>query len=473
MALAGISFFFNREKTESTQSVAIIPFKTTSQIPGQEFLIDGFTEGIRNSLASQEGIKVSARESSFKFRGDVNLKDIGSSLGVQAVIDGLIKIEGERIEVIVKIMNVDDAMQLWSHQYEGRMADILDLQNKIANSISAELASTTQSVVAHKTTSREAYESYLRGRYHWNLRTLNDLNKGIEEFSVAIEKDPAFGAAYAGLADCYTALGYQSQLAPRDVFPKAFAAATKALQLDSTLAEAHATLGFYKFYHEWDWLEAEQEFRKALSLNPNHELVYDWYGYFLTAMQRYDEAQVVFGKAASLDPLSVSIGTDGGFGLYYSKQYDQAAQALMSAIKMNPKFPIAHLWLGRVYQAKEMYDQSIDEYKKMLEGTPLWAVAYAQIGNAYAVSGREAEARAILDSLNSFSKSKYVTSYGVALIYVGLGEKEKAYQWLDKAIEERSHWLVWLGTDPRWAALKSDPKFLKLLAEVGVPEIGK
>jgi tetratricopeptide (TPR) repeat protein len=206
-------------------------------------------------------------------------------------------------------------------------------------------------------------------------------------------------------------------------------------------------------------------------LNPNHELVYDWYGYYLTAMQRYDEARVVFDKAASLDPLSSGIGTDVGFGLYYSKQYDEAASALKAVLEGNPKFSPAHLWLGRVYQAKKMYDQSIDEYRKMLEGAPTWPVAYAQIGSAYGVSGRPGEARIIIDSLNSFSAKKYVTSYGVALVYAGLGEYDSAYHWLDKAFEERSHWLVWLRTDPRWDAIRADPRFKELLARISLPDV--
>ncbi len=424
-----------------------------------------------NSLSLQEGLKVSARSSSFQFRGGATtLEEIGTKLGVQAIVEGAVDIDGDRIRIVVQLINAEDQMHLWSDRFEGNVDEIFSIQDKIANSIANALLPSSRRVVTQRTTNKEAYELYLKGRSHWNLRTQMELLKGVEVFEEAIEKDPEFGAAYAGLADCYTALGYASFLSPKQSFPKAFDAATKALKLDTTLAEAHATLGFYQFYYEWDWAEAEQEFRKAISINPNHELAYDWYGYYLTAMQRYDEAQVVFSKAASLDPLSAGIGTDMGFSLYYNKQYDKAAEALRAALKLNPNFPLARIWLGRVYQVKKMYDQSIDEYKKALTVMSGWPVAYAQIGNVYGVSGNHQQARVILDSLNSFATKKFVTSYGVALVYAGLGEKTKVYEWLNKAYDERSHWLVWLKVDPRWDEFRSDPQFAELLAKISLPE---
>jgi TolB-like protein/Tfp pilus assembly protein PilF len=470
LAIGAYFFYFNSTK-QRAHSIAVIPFESLRSEPGQEFLIDGVTEGILNSLSQQEGLKVSARSSSFQFRGGtIALQDIATKLGVQAIVEGAVDIDGDRIQIVVQLINAEDQMHLWSQRFEGNVDEIFSIQDKIANSIAKALLSSSRRVVTQRTTNKEAYELYLKGRSHWNLRTQLELLKGVEAFEEAIEKDPEFGAAYAGLADCYTALGYASFLSPKESFPKAFDAATKALKLDTTLAEAHATLGFYQFYYEWDWAEAEQEFRKAISINPNHELAYDWYGYYLTAMQRYDEAQVVFAKAASLDPLSAGIGTDMGFSLYYDKQYDQASEALRAALKLNPNFPLAHIWLGRVYQVKKMYDQSIDEYKKALTVMSGWPVAYAQIGNVYGVSGNHQQARVILDSLNSFATKKFVTSYGMALVYAGVGEKTKVYEWLNKAYDERSHWLVWLNVDPRWDEFRSDPQFTELLARISLPE---
>ena len=466
-----VYFFFSYNAKQSAHSVAVLPFENLRSEPGQEFLIDGVTEGILNSLSQQDGLKVSARTSSFQFRSSAaELDEISKKLGVQAIVEGAVDIDGDRIQIVVQLINAEDQMHLWSKRFEGNVDDIFSIQDKIANSIANVLLRSSRRVVTQRTANKEAYQLYLKGRSHWNRRTQMELLKGIEVFEEAIEKDPEFGAAYAGLADCYTALGYSSFLSPRQSFPKAFDAATKALKLDTTLAEAHATLGYYQFYYEWDWAKAEQEFRKAISINPNHELAYDWYGYYLTAMQRYDEAHVVFAKAASLDPLSAGIGTDMGFSLYYNKKYDKAAEALMAALKLNPNFPLARIWLGRVYQVKKMYDQSIDEYKKAITVVSGWPVAYAQIGNVYGVSGDHQQARAILDSLNSFAPKKFVTSYGVALVYAGLGEKAKTYEWLNKAYDERSHWLVWLKTDPRWDEFRSDPQFAELLARISLPE---
>ena len=456
---------------QSAQSIAVIPFENISSEPGQELLIDGVTDAIQNSLAQQEGIKVTARASSFKFR-DTNsdVDEIRKKLGVQAVVEGAVSIKGDQIQIRVQLINTEDKMLLWSSKYEGKIEEIFSMQDKIANKIAAALVPSSRRIITQRTSNKEAYELYLKGRSHWNLRTRKDLLTGVEAFEQAIEKDSEFGAAYAGLADCYTALGYSSFLSPKQSFPKAFDAATKALQLDSALAEAHATLGYYKFYYEWDWAEAEQEFRRAISLNPNHELVYDWYGYYLTAMQRYDEAQVVFAKAVSLDPLSAAILTDMGFTLYYSKQYDEAEDALRAALELNPNYPLGRIWLGRVYQMRNVFDQSIDQYKKALVLTSGWPVALSQIGNVYGVSGNYEQARIILDSLNSFAPEIFVTSYGVALVHAGLGDKGKMYEWLNKAYDERSHWLVWLKTDPRWDAFRSDAQFAELLARIGLPE---
>jgi len=236
------------------------------------------------------------------------------------------------------------------------------------------------------------------------------------------------------------------------------------------LAEPHASLGYYNFYYAWDWAAAEQEFRMAIALNPNFELGYDWYGYYLTAMQRYDEAKVVLEKAKELDPLSVPIATDMGFSTLYSGDYDQALKKLQAALQMNPKFMLAHIWMGRVYQVKKMYPEAIAEYKKTLELTMNWPVAWSVLGNVYGVSGDKASAKKILDTLAELSSKKFVTSYGVATVYTGLGENDRAFEWLNKAYDERSNWLVWLKADPRWAPLKTDKRYAELVNRVGLPQ---
>jgi len=466
----------NDDKVRVDQSIAVLPFDNMSNEPGQEYFSDGLTEGILNSIAHLKDLKVASRTSSFKFKGkDVDIKEVGKKLGVRTILEGSVQQHDDRVRITVQLINVEDGFHFWSEQYDEKMDDIFAVQDKIANAIAEKLEITLLGnkpiVVAKRPTpGKEAYKLYLKGRSFWNLGTPPDLKKAIDFFQQAIALDPLFARAYSGVADCYNTLGYGSHLAPKEAAPKAKQAATKALELDSTLAEPHASLGFYRFYYDWDWAAAEEEFRIAIALNPNYEIGYKWYGYYLTAMRRYDEAGIILKKAAELDPLSVPISTDMGFSLYYEGDYDQAIKKLQASLQMNPRYPLAHIWLGRSYQAKQMYSEAIAEYKSALENTPDWPVGLAQIGNVYGVSGKKAEGQIILDTLNAVAKRKFVTSYGMALVYAGLDEKEKAFQWLNKAIEERSNWLVWLKTDPRWIPIRTDKRFAQLVNSVGLPQ---
>jgi adenylate cyclase len=464
----------NNNRIKEDQSIAVLPFDNMNGSPDQAYFSDGLTEGILNSIAHLKGLKVCARTSSFKFRGKkIAIKDIGKQLGVSTVLEGSVQRQNDRVRITVQLINVEDEFHFWSEQYDEKIDDIFALQDKIAVAIADKLEITLhdQKPAAKKTIiNKDAYDLYLKGRYSWNLRTPPELKKGIDLFQQAIKIDPSYAVAYSGIADCYTALGYGSFLAPKEAFPKALEAATKALQLDSTLAEPHASLGYYRFYFDWDWAVAEQEFRAAISLNPNYEIAYDWYGVYLTAMKRYEEARTILKKAAELDPLSVPINTDIGFSLFYSGDNDAAIEKLNVSLAMNPNFGLAHLWLGRVYQEKKMFNQSIAEYKRVLQIAMQWPVAFAALGNVYGLSGDKKGAKNILDTLNLLSAKRFVTSYGVALVYAALNEKDQAFQWLNKAYDERSHWLVWLRSDPRWINIRSDKRFAALVNNVGLPE---
>lgn len=465
----------NNDNTGINQSIAVLPFLNISNDPGQEYFSDGLTEGILNSLAHLNDLKVCARSSSFQFRGkDVDIKEAAKRLGVSTILEGSVQREGDRVRITAQLINAEDGFHRWSKQYDENIVDVFSLQDKIAADIAEQLKialleNERQGLLKKWIPNKEAYQLYLQGRSSWSQRNPPGYKKGIDFFQQAIALDPLFAAAYSGLADCYTALGYGSFLAPKEAFPKAFEAASKALELDSTLSAPHASLGCYRFYYDWDWAVAEQEFRIAIALNPNYEIGYDWYGYFLTAMERYDEARIILKKAAELDPLSIAIRTDLGFSSYYSGDYDQALKELKMAVEINSGFGFAHLWLGRTYQQKKMYDSAIHEYKTTLNLIVDWPVAFAAIGNAYGMSGNKSGAQRISDTLNSLSSKIFVTSYGVALIYAGLGEKEKTFFWLNKAFEECSNWLVWLKTDPRWALVKSDKRFAELVNRVGLP----
>ena len=397
---------------------------------------------------------------------------------MSTVLEGSVQKEGDRFRITAQLINVEDDYHILSEKYDvsyTKSGDIFVIQDKIANAIAERLSLSfgdqeSKRVNRVPTESKEAHDWYLKGRFFWNQRNPDALKKGIEFFERSIEADPLYASAYAGLADCYTALGYASFLAPNDAIPKAKIAAAKALEIDSTLAEPHASIGFFKFYYDWDWAEAEKEFKKAIVLNPNYEVAYDWYGYYLTAMERYDEAAAILKKAKDLDPLSIPISTDMGFSLYYSGNYDKALKELQSSLEMSPRFGFAHLWTGRVYQQKKMYKESLDEYGKALLAQPGWTVALAALGNVYCIIGQNSKANKILDTLDVISKKRFVTSYGVALVYAGLGEKDKVFEWLNKAYEERSNWLVWLKSDPRWTILRNDKRYEELVQKVGLPK---
>ncbi|HVU95523.1 MAG TPA: tetratricopeptide repeat protein [Puia sp.] len=457
-------------------SIAVLPFTNVNNNPEGVYFSDGLAEDIRNDLARIKGLKVCARASSFHFRGKLtDVRQVGVQLKANTLLEGSLQTVDDRIKVDLQLIDARTGDPVWTGEYSENMENVGELQGRItrviAQKLSIEPPVTSPPVPAAKSThSKEAYACYLKGRAHWNLRTFSELQKAIGLFRQAIALDSVYAAAWSGVADCYTALGYGSFMAPREAFPKALEAATKALQMDSTLAEPHASLGYYKFYYEWDWAAAEQEFRASIAKNANYELGYDWYGYYLTAMRRYDEARIILQRAEELDPLSVAISTDMGFSFYYGGNYDQAITALKASLQKNPRFGLAHLWLGRSYQAKKQYPAAITEYKATLETTAGWPVALAAIGDVYGESGQPELARRVLDTLGYLSSGRFVTAYGVALVYAGLGEKEQAFAWLNKAFDERSNWLVWLKSDPRWAPISRDARFAEMVNRVGLPK---
>jgi len=481
LLVAGYIFYptyvelYTTKQKYAVSSIAVLPFINMSNDSTQDYLCDGLTDGILNSLAQLKGLKVSARNSSFKFGGkNVDIKDVGKKLNVQTVLEGSVQIDGDRIRITAQLINVEDEFHFWSEQYDEKLEDVFAIQDKVANAISekleiAVLVSERNKTIKKPMVEKRAYDLYLKARSHWNLRTPADLKQGIALFEQAIAIDSSYAAAYSGLADSYNALGYGSYVAPEQTFPKAQEAARKAIQLDSTLAEPHASLGFFNFYYGWDWDAAEQEFRTAIALNPNYALAYDWYGYYLTAMQRYDEAIVVLQKAIELDPLSDPIQTDIGFSLYYGGKYEQAVEKLLITTTSRPRFGPAHLWLGRSYQQQKKYEQAIQEYKTVLKINANWPVALAALGNVYGVSGQQDKAQNILDTLRALSSKKFVTPYGMALVYNGLGKKDEALSLLYKAYEGRSNWLVWLKSDPRLQSIHTEKQFVELVNKVGLP----
>jgi TolB-like protein/DNA-binding winged helix-turn-helix (wHTH) protein/Flp pilus assembly protein TadD len=480
--LVGIAFLANLAgmrdrvlgsgRTGQISSLAVIPLENLSGDKSQEFFADGMTDELITDLAQNSNLRVISRTSVMRYKGTREpLPQIAKELGVDAIVEGTIERAGDRVRVRAQLIRASDDRHLWADTFERDLPDILGLESEVASSIARQVQ--TKLASGHPPANRKiqpaAYEAYLKGRYAWNKRSEAALFEGIEFFKQAIAIEPDYGEAYAGLADSYTTLGYLSYIAPRDAFPLARAAAEKALSLNGSLAEPHASLAYVCFYHDWNWAAAEAEFKKAITLNPNYATAHEWYSIYLTAMLRPDEAKTEIDRALQLDPLSLIINTDVGFQMFYARKYDDAIRQLKKTLQMGPRFPLAHLWLGRAYQQKGMFDESMNEYGATEDALPGWIVTLAGIGNLQGLSGKDADARATLAKLRELSKKEYVTPYGIALVYAGLEDKPQAFQWLENAVNDRSHWLVWIRLDPRWERLRSDARFADLVRRIGFP----
>jgi TolB-like protein len=467
--------FFNRtEFTGKEKSIAVLPFVNINGRKADEYYSDGITENLITQLSKIEDLRVISRATLINSNiSQKNFLQIGEELHVAALLTGNVKKSGNNLTINIRLVDVNSGKTIWTNVYDKDIKDIFSIQNEVvqivARQLRAGMTEDEKNIISKRPTqSLEAYNQYQQGRYFYYKRSDSSLKVAIDYFNQAIKLDPQYSMAYSGLADSYSALGYISFELPSRAFLKAEAAAVKAIQLDSTLSEPHTSLAYIRFYYYWDWEGAEKEFLKAIQFEPRYALAYDSYCYYLTAMERFQEARVAMDKAIQLDPLSAQINTDKGFCLYYALDYDQALHSLKSTLEVYPAFPLAHVWLARVYLEKKMYKESISEYEKTLNAIKDWPVALAGIGYDYGVSGHIMEAKKMLVRLNELSASRYVTPYGVALVYASLNENDKAFEWLGKAYEERSQWMVWLKQDPRWKLIKNDPRYAELVSKVGL-----
>ncbi len=458
----------------SFRSIAVLPLDNLSPDPAEAYLADGITDELTTDLAKISSLRVISHGSVLQFRGGrVSSTEIGRRLNVEAIVEGSVTRSGDRVRVTAQLIDAAGDRHLWAENYESNVNDLLALQRDVAAAIAdrvqARLTVRERAAMASAPhVNPDAYLAYIKGRSFWTQRTRPALEKGVASFEQAIDADPGYAPAYAGLADCYTALGYGSYRPPSVAFERAKAAASRAIALDPDLAEPHASLGYVKLYYDWQFADSSLEFQRALVLNPNAVTALDWHSVYLTAMGRFDEARAEIRRAQALDPLSAATNTDVGFVDYYSGRYVEAAKQLQATIEMNPSFPLAHLWLGRTYQEQRRYDEAIVEYTAADKVLVNWPVTMAAIGHVYGISGHHAEAQRILNDLQALSDHEYVTPYGVALVYAGLGDAGSAFEWLDRAVGDRSNWLVWLKLDPRFGNLRGDPRFNALLRRVGL-----
>jgi len=449
----------------SIDSLAVLPFVNVSGDPGTEYLSDGIAESLINSLSQLPNLKVISLSSVLRYKGrETDPQLVARDLGVRAVLVGRLVQRGDSLSIGAELVDGHDKSHIWGEQYNHRLADVLAVQEEISKEISEKLrlrlsGADRKRLAKRFTENSEAYRDYLHGRFYWNKRTIENYKTAIRYFEQAIEKDPAYALAYSGLADCYGLRGLrEGDLPPKDAFPKAKQSATMALKIDETLAEAHASLAFTLYFHDWDWPAAEREFRRAIELNPNYPIAHQWYGTYLSTMERHDEAIAEKKRSLALDPLSLVINRSAGWAFYFARQFDQAIDQYKKAIELDPNFVQAYIHLGEAYSRKQMFSDAIAELQTAVNLSGGNHGPLALLGQAYGDSGNRAGALKTLAQLEELSKQSYVAAFDRLVIYIGLGDKDSMFEWLQKAYEERAAFLVFLKVEPGWDTLRSDPR---------------
>jgi TolB-like protein/Tfp pilus assembly protein PilF len=457
------------------KSIAVLPFENASKDPNAEYLSEGISEALINSLTELKRLRVIARSTAFHYKGkEVDPRRVGRELQVTTVLTGRVRQMQDALSVQVDLVDIATGAQLWGAAYDRKTSDVIAVKQAIAREVTDKLklklsGEEQRRLVKRDSTNAEAYQFYLRGRYFWNKRTPDGIKRAIEEFQQAIGRDPNFALGYVGLADSYTALTFYNFAAPQEAMPKAKASALKALSLDNTVAEAHASLAHVLMNYDWDWGTAEKEFKRSIELKPDYATAHQWYAiHYLTATSRLEEALQEMKKALELEPASLVMNTFMGSTLYYAGRYDEAIDQCRRTIEMDPNFAVVHWHLGLAYEQKQLFDEAIEEFRKAISlsgGSPLMTAA---LGHAYAKGQKTDEANKILDELNELSKQEYVSPYELATIYVTLGNNEKAFQLLEKAYTEHSFHLVNLKVSPHFKSVRSDPRFQDLVQRIGL-----
>jgi TolB-like protein/Tfp pilus assembly protein PilF len=467
-----------RSRAGAFDSVAVLPFTNQGNNADTEYLSDGMTEEIINSLSRLPQLRVMARTTVYRYKDrDDDPQKVGRDLGVGAVLVGRVLSRGDSYTMQTELVDVSNGTQLWGNQYKGKLDDILGLQEEIAQQVSQNLrlrlSGVEKSEISKRTTQNvEAYQLYLKGRYFWNKRTADGLVQALNYLNLAIEKDPQYALAYAGIADSYLVQGWIGQLAPNEIYPKAREAATKALELDETLAEAHNALATVKRDYDWDWPGAENEYKRAIELRPSYAPAHQWYGELLAVLGRKQELVVEMNRAQQLDPLSPVINGERGAMLFRATGRDDLAlQELRKALEIDPSFPHTHWQMGVVHLWKGELAEAGAEFQKAEALAPGITMYKGGLGHVYAREGRTTEARRLLDELKELSKTRYVSGLDLASIYIGLGEKEQAFTYLEKAYQQRDPRLIlWLTSRPEFETLRSDPRMKDLVRRIGLPK---
>jgi serine/threonine protein kinase/tetratricopeptide (TPR) repeat protein len=456
-------------------SLAVLPFENASRDPEHEYLSDGIAGSLINILATLPKLRVIAQSTVFRYKGGrIDPQAVGRELNVRAVLTGRIMQSGGSLRIGTELVDVASGSQLWGAQYDRKPGDIFAIQDEISNEMSEKLRlkltrTEKKRLTKHQTDDAEAYRLYLKGRHHWNRWTEDGFYKAIEYFQQAVDKDPGYALAYTGLADSYVLLGWNSYLPPKEAFPRGKMAAMQALRLDPELGEAHTPLAAVLWLHDWQWPEAHMEFERSLALNPAHPTASHWYAEYLMTMGRHEAAIARIKNSQELDPLSLIISVAIGRDFYLARRYDRALEQLQRTVDLDPNYPVTYWVLGMLLRQMGRYELAIDEGEKGVKLSGGSALLNAALAQTFATAGRKEKAIQILDELTNLSKQKYIAPYFFAGIHLGLGEDDRAIEYLEKSYEEHSHWLIYLHLDPSMDALRSNPRFQDLSRRIGLP----
>ena len=462
------------KRTPRGKSLAVLPFLNPAGDPEIDYLAEGITETLINGLSPLRKLRVMARSTMFRYRGDADPQQVGRELSVDTVLSGRVVARGPALAISVELVDASNGWRLWGARYDRPIADLLSVQEEIAREITTSLKLTLEPEQKKKLAKRyeadrEAYPMYLKGRYHWNKGTVPGFQKALELFQEAIEKDPTYALAWAGVSDCYAMLGMDryAAMTPRDAYPKAKAAARKALEIDDGLAEAHTSLGYARLI-SWEWAGAEEEFRRAIQLNPDHAQAHHYYGFLLGARGRAEESLTQFRQALEIDPLSLLTNADYGWSYYCAHRYDEAVEQLQKTLEMDARFPQTYLWLGLAYQAAGLYEQSIAAFDEGIRLTNGNATFVAGRGVTLALAGRRDEAQRILEDFEERRKTQYVPMASLVQMNTALGNFDRAFEWLEQAAEYRASFMMPAKVYPFFDPLRSDPRFPALLERSGL-----
>jgi TolB-like protein/Flp pilus assembly protein TadD len=449
-----------------------MPFVMMGSDGSEEYLAEGISEELIDALTDVEGLQVASWNSSFTLRSEADVRVIARRLGVSMVVEGSVRPSPTGLRVRAELSDATTGFVQWSETFVSEPDEIYAVPERIARALVQELEihvgeREDAQIVRLDVDDGEAFNLYLRGRYHWNRRTEDDLRRAVSYFKQAVAQAPTLAPAHAGLGDAYAVMGFYDYMAPAEAFQKARAAAKAALDIDPSMGDPHATLGYVALYHDWNWVDSEREFQRAIALDPNYAVAHQWYANYLNAMGRFDDARAANARGLELEPLALIINAVPGWISYYAGDYRRAISELSEVLELDPNFPLAHLWIGQSHEGLGNLDDAIASLERAVTLSSGSDIMVAALAHAYALSGARDTVAPLLNPLEEKSRDRYVPAFEIAKVYVALGDHTAALEWLERAYNARSHSMAFLKVDPQLRDLQSDPEFHRLLARVG------